>query len=42
MNVAYLARQQLELPASVAFAPEELEAMPVMTREGARRRSRQH
>jgi hypothetical protein len=34
MNVAYLAREQPELPASVAFAPEELEAMHVMTREG--------
>jgi Transposase DNA-binding/Transposase Tn5 dimerisation domain len=34
MNVAYLAREQPELPATAAFAPEELEAMHVMTREG--------
>jgi hypothetical protein len=34
MNVAYLAREQPELPATVAFAPEELEAMHVLTREG--------
>lgn len=34
MNVAYLAREQPQLPASVAFCAEELEAMHVLTREG--------
>lgn len=34
MNVAYLAREKPELPATAAFAPEELEALHVLTREG--------
>lgn len=35
MNVAYLAREKPQLPASTAFSEEELEAMHVLTREGA-------
>jgi hypothetical protein len=34
MHVAYLAREQPQLPASAAFSEEELEAMHVLTREG--------
>jgi hypothetical protein len=34
MNVTYLAREKPELPATVAFSEEELEAMHVLTREG--------
>lgn len=34
MNVAYLAREQPELPATAAFSEQELEAMHVLTREG--------
>ncbi|MGH8142915.1 MAG: IS4 family transposase [Steroidobacteraceae bacterium] len=34
MNVAYLAREKPQLPASTAFSEAELEAMHVLTREG--------
>lgn len=34
MNVAYLARERPDLPATTAFSEEELEAMHVLTREG--------
>jgi hypothetical protein len=34
MNVAYLAREKPELPATAAFSEGELEAMHVLTREG--------